>query len=332
MRGNWLLIGGIALALAAGTGAFYWWMKRLAPAPVLQTQSPAPPLPSGTEVRLEGRIQAVNLLQVKAPIDGTVEEFAVKPGDEVYEGQILGRIANGSLLDNERESALESDRAQAKLNSAESELIAARLEDSRASADAARIRSELQRAERTYQRQSQLVKEGAIPKNTYLKTEQEYLALKNEADTVAGLAEAARQRIQRSSNEVEMAKKAMAEKEQAHDSAKAELAAANVLSPLDGLVIAIHKVAGDSVTKISGSLIDIASDLSQLELIIEANPSIAPRLAAGQPALVQVAELPGDGLSATVKSVEGGKIVVEFSSPSPLVRPGMTAVARLKVK
>lgn len=330
MRGKWLLIGGILFFLAAGTGALYWWMKQLAPAPVAQPKAPA--LPPGAEMRLEGKIQAVNMLQISAPIDGIAEEFAVKPGDEVYEGQILGRIANESLLDNERESALESDRALARLNAMESELIAARLEDSRAAADAARIRSELQRAERTYQRQSQLVKEGAIPRNVYQKAEQEYLTLKGEAETLVSLAESARQRIQRVGSEVEMAKKAMVEKEQAHEAAKAELTAANVVSPLDGLVVAIHRNAGETVSKIAGSLIDIASDLSQLELIVEANPAIVSRLAAGDPAMVQMTELPGDGVSATIKTVEGGRIVVEFSSPSPLIRPGMTAVARLKLK
>lgn len=330
MRGKWLLIGGIAFFLAVGAGAFYWWMKQLAPPVAVQAKAPV--LPPGAEVRLDGQIQAVNMLQVTAPIDGIVEEFAVKPGDEVYEGQIMGRIANESLLENERESALETDRAQTRLNTAESELIAARLEDSRASADSARIRSELQRAERTYQRQAQLVKEGAIPRNAYQKVEQEYLSVRSEAETLTGLAEAARQRIQRSASDVEMARKALAEKEQAHDAAKAELTAASLVSPLDGLVVAIHKNAGDSVTKSSGSLIDIASDLSQLELVVEANPAIAARVAPGGPAVVQTPELPGDGLPATVKSVENGKVVIEFSSPSPLVRPGMTATVRLKLK
>ena len=330
MRGKWLLLGGILFFLAAGAGGFYWWMKRLSPAPVAPVKASV--LPAGAEVRIEGKIQAVNMLQVNAPIDGTVEEFAVKPGDEVYEGQILGRVANESLLDNERESALESDRAQARLNTMESELIAARLEDSRASVDAARIQSELQRAEKTYQRQSFLVKEGAVPKNIYQKAEQDYLAMKSEAETLARLAETARERILRAGNDVEMAKKALTEKERAHEAARTELAAASIVSPLDGLVLAIHKSAGDAVTKASGSLIDIASDLSQLELVLEPNPSVAARVGAGQPALVQMAELPGDGLSATVRSVDGGKIVVEFSSPSPLIRPGMSAIARLKLK
>lgn len=331
MRGKWLLIGGgMVLALAGGAAGFYWWMKALAPRPVVQ--APAPVLPPGAEVRLDGTIQAVNMLPVHATIDGTVEEFAVKPGDEVYEGQILGRVANDSLLENERESALETERAQGRLQAMESELIAARLEDSRASADSARVRSELQRAEKIYLRQAQLAKEGAVPRNSYLNAEKEYLTLKGEAETLASLAGTARERIQRVSNDVESARKALAEKELAHETARAELAAADIVSPLDGLVVAIHKQAGDAVTKLSGSLIDIASDLSQLELVVEASPAISGRLTAGQPALVQSTELPGDGLNARIKSVEGGKVVVEFSSPSPLLRPGMPAVARLKLK
>ena len=70
---------------------------------------------------------------------------------------------------------------------------------------------------------------------------------------------------------------------------------------------------------------------AQLELVIVAPPNVVKRIKAGEDALLQSAEVPGDGLPAKVKSIEGDNIIIEFASPTTLIRPGMTAVARLKL-
>jgi multidrug resistance efflux pump len=329
MRGKWLLFAGGTLFLAAGGGALTYYLRQKPVKPVQVAAAPA--LPPGAEVHLTGTIRAVNVLQVAAPLDGVAEEFPVKTGDEVYEGQILGRIANETLKETAHEAELEVERAQAKVNDAESQLIAARLEDSRAAADSSRARIEFQRAERTYQRQQMLNAEGATPRNTYQKAQQDYEAAKKESDTLQALSNTLQDRVQGLIKDIDLAKKALAEKVQNLDSAKSSLSSADLLSPADGLIIAIGKSAGEEVHKGMPDLITIATDLSQLELVLEPEPPILKRLKAGQPAVVQIAELPGGGLPSTVKSVENGKVVVEFSSPSTLVRPGMTAVGTLKL-
>ncbi|MGC4053762.1 MAG: hypothetical protein QM757_31630 [Paludibaculum sp.] len=329
MRGKWLLFAGGTLFLAAGGGAltYYFRQKPVKPVPV----AVAPVLPPGTEVHLNGSIRAVNLVQVPATLDGVAEEFPVKPGDEVYEGQILGRIANETLKETAHEAELETERAQAKVNDAESQLIAVRLEDSRAAADASRARIEFQRAERTYQRQQLLNSEGATPRNTYQKAQQDYEAAKKESDTLQALSNTLQDRVQGLIKDIDFAKKALAEKVQNLETAKSNLSSADILSPADGLIIAIGKSAGEEVHKGMPDLITIATDLSQLELVLEPEPPVLKRLKAGQPAVIQIAELPGGGLSSTVKSVENGKVIVEFSSPTTLIRPGMTAVGTLKL-
>jgi multidrug resistance efflux pump len=330
MRGKWILFAGIVVFLAAGAGAVVWY-KRQAPAPRPKAAA-VQELPKGAEIVLTGKIQAANVVRVAAPLDGVAEEFPVKPGDEVYEGQILGRITNDALVSNEKDTAIELDRAQAKVTALESDLIAVRLEDSRLAADAARARAEMQRAERAYRRQEQLNAEGATPKNTFRKAEEDYLAVKSESDSLSALSKGISERIQQTMRDIETAKKALTEKEDAHEAAKGELTAANILSPTDGLILTIRKSAGDQVDRSMKDLIEIATELSQLEFVIEADdPRLFKRLAAGQPALIQIAEIPGDGIPATVKSVDESTIVLEFASPSPLLRPGMTAVAKLKL-
>ena len=145
MRGKWILLAGVVVFVSAGIGAWTMWRKQSAPPP--KNAVAAEPTP-GTEIRLNGTIHAVYLIQIPAPIDGTTEEFAVKPGDEVFEGQILGRIASETLHENEREAALEEERAVARVNQLESELITARLEESRLGADLSRARGDVQRLER----------------------------------------------------------------------------------------------------------------------------------------------------------------------------------------
>jgi len=332
VRGKWILFAGIVVFAAAGTGAFVWYQRQAA-AQKQADAAPAAPveLPRGAEVTLTGKIQAVHIVPVNAPIDGVLEEFAVKPGDEVFEGQILGRIANGALQQNEKEAQLEIERAQARLSASEAELTAARLEDSRLTAELSRARSEMSRNERNYQRQQMLYREGAAARVAYEKAEQEHKAARDDEERAQMLSAAAQERIQKVLRDIELARKQVAESEQAHDAAKNELAAADLLSPVDGLVLSIKKGSGEEVQKGMPGLIDLATDLSQLELAVEAPEAYTKRLAAGQAAQILIAELPGNGLTATIKAVEKDRIIVEFSSPSTLVQPGMTAAARFKL-
>jgi len=52
---------------------------------------------------------------------------------------------------------------------------------------------------------------------------------------------------------------------------------------------------------------------------------------AGTPAQVFVVETT-DSLPAQVRLAENGKVHVEFASPTPLVRPGMTATVAVQLK
>lgn len=328
MRKRWLAAAG--LVVVAGAAGFAYWRARSAPAappPVVET----PALPPGAEVTLEGTLRALHVISVDAPLDGILEEIPVAPGDEVFEGQLLGRVTNELLEQNERNAQLELERAQARLSALESALLAARLEESRVSADASRARSEFQRAEKDYERQRILLREGATARNTHDASQKLYEAAKVESETLTALSQAIQDRIQQSAKEIEAARRMLAEQEEELEMARNQLAAEQVLSPADGIVLAVRKAAGAEVKKGADTLFDIGVDLTALEAVLEPVPPILERLAAGQAALVELDELPGDGLPATVRAIEDGKVYVEFASPSPQIRPGMTARVRLKL-
>lgn len=327
VRGKWILIAGVAVFVSAGIGAWTLWRRQAAPPP--KPPAPVEPAP-GAELRLSGVIRAVHVVQIGAPIDGVAEEFAVKPGDEVYEGQILGRIASDTLKENEREAGLEAERAAARLNQLESELIAARLEESRAGADFTRARGESQRLERAYARQQLLMKEGATARKTFEKSRDDFNAAKGETETLEALTRQAGERVAQALREIESAKKELDERKAAHDSAQADLAAANLVAPMDGVITAIKKNAGEEVQKTMPDLIEMTPDPGALELVVEADPKSLKRIKPGQPAALLLAELPSP-LECPVKSVDGDQIVIEFSSPTPAVRPGMTAAVSLRL-
>ncbi len=327
MRGKWILIAGVVVFVSAGIGAWTMWRKQSAPPPKKAVAAePAP----GAEIRLNGTIRAVYLIQIPAPIDGITEEFAVKPGDEVFEGQILGRIASETLQENEREAALEEERSVARVNQLESELIAARLEESRLGADLSRARGDVQRLERAYAKQQLLMKEGATARKTFEKSEEDFSAAKNESENLDALARQATDRIAQALRDIEAARKELEEKKAAHDAAKTELAAADILAPVDGVVIAIKKGAGEQVQKSLPDLIEMSPDLSVLEIVLEPDPKILKRIKAGQPASILLEEL-NSPLEAPVKNVDGQKIVIEFSSPSTSIKPGTQAAVTLRL-
>jgi multidrug resistance efflux pump len=330
MRGKWILALGVA-AILAGGGAALWKFRQPAAKP--QTAVPPPPqeLPPGAEVQFPGKIRAANVIRVAAPIDGTLEEFPVRPGDEVFEGQIIGRIQNDGLTAAERDAGLELERAQAKVQALESALIAARLEQSRLEAEQNRARAELAQKERTYRRQELLNREGATPRRAFDTALQEFQSARNEAATIDELLVQLNQRVEKSAKDIELAKKSLEEESQQYEKAKADLAAAEIHSPADGVIVSIKKLAGEEVSREMPDLFEIAVELTSLEIPIEPDPQVLKRVKPGQDALVRVAEVTGGGIPAKVKSVDGGVVVVEFASPDPVLRPGMTAMAVLKL-
>lgn len=320
----------VVTLLLAGAGGFAYWRTRRAPPP----PPPAveePELQTGAEVVLEGTLRALHVVSVAAPLDGILEEIPVAPGDEVFEGQLLGRVTNEVLEQNERNATQELERAQARLSALESALLAARLEESRVAADAARARSEFQKSERDYERQRILLREGATARNVHDASQKVFEASRTESETLTALMRAIQERIQQSAREIEAARKTLAEEEQELELARQQLAAEQVVSPVDGVIIAVRKSAGAEVKKELDTLFDIGIDLTALEAVLEPAPPILKRLQAGMEAAVLLDELPGEGLPAAVRAIEDGKVYVEFASPSPLIRPGMTASVRLRL-
>ncbi len=318
----------IAILVLAAIAAGGWFLihsrARSAKTPV--TTSDEQPLPS--EILVPGTIRARHTVPVPATTQGILEQVMVEPGQEVFEGQLLARIHNGGLEEARRAAQADLERAEARARALESGLIAARLEASRARAEADRVRTEFEALERTYQRQQFLYKEGAVAKLAFEKVQKQYELARQEKESVDEMARVAEDRVASLTKELDSARQALEERKQALEEAQQNLAATEVHSPVDGVLVARNRQVGDPVGPQVPDLFQIAVVLSTLEVVVEPEPRILERIQPGQSVVVEVVEGPLGGLPGRVLTIEEGKVVVEFANPSPAVKPGMNAQVR----
>jgi HlyD family secretion protein len=329
MRGKWLLIAGSTVFVAVAIIALVSWNRERKPPPEPARVIAQPAAPVG-EVSISGRIHARHITYVNPGVAGLIEAFHADTGEEVFEGQLLARLSNQGL-DTARETAQAAvDSSQDRVIKIEAGINSARLEASRARADASRARSEFDRAEKALRRQRMLHSEGATPRLAYEKAETEFQTAKIETESLAELARQAEERIQQLLRDLEAAKRTLAERQEQLEEVKTDFQAAEVRSPVNGIVVSREGAVGEQMEIGTDShLFGIATDLSQLSVEIEPEPPVLARLQIGHPALVIVADVP-QALDGIVREIDESRVMVEFANANPLVRPGMTAQVRLK--
>ena len=322
---------GIAVLIAAGAAGSGWYFQQRARArahAATQQNPVAPPVPS--EISLAGKVEARKIVAVPAPLDGTIERYLVDVGDAVFEGEVLAHIKNARLDAAEESVQTDAERAQARIAALESQLIAARLEQSRAEADAARGKAEFDRADKAYRRQQILINAGATPRLVFEKAEKDYEIAKAQYEGQSELARKAAGRVDTLVKDLENAKSIAESKTRDLEDAKAQVAAGEVRSPASGVVVARRGQAGDPGDQSVTGLLQIAVDLTSLQVVADADPRDAPRIHQGQAALIQIAEAP-EGIQGTVREVKTGRVFVDFTSPTPAIKPGLTAQVKIRL-
>ena len=329
MQRRWLLVGiGLAALLLIVTIVFATRrnppVKPVKPAPVVAVPAPAPP---PAEILLSGTVQAIHVVNVPPNTDGVIQEFLATVGESVAENQLLARIRSMKLEAAEQQARLDATQARDRVSSLEAALNAARLEISRSTADAARVKAELGMAEKAYQRQTAMWRDGLTPRLTYEKSEEDYKSLKSQSENLAVASKTAAERVPALSKEFQAAQQELEHTVATLGDAQAALGAEEVKANAAGLVIARRGEVGQPVDPSMTDLFTIATDLDALQVVLEPDAPTLERIHGGQRAVVQVAgDAPGHGI---VRAVENGKVVVEFKSPMPNVRPGMSAQVKL---
>ena len=206
------------------------------------------------------------------------------------------------------------------------------LEASRADAAAQRSRIELERVEKLFARQKTLLAAGATPRLTYQKVERDYENARAEFEALDKAARAAHAQVDDANGQLATAKKLTKDKNLELQDAQGALDATEVQSPVDGLVVGRAGEVGRPAGEAGPDLFQIAADLYAMEVPLTAPAAAAGRIRPGQPAMVLILDLQSAGLPGAVKSVDGTRVVVEFESTLPNLRPGMRADVRLKLE
>jgi multidrug resistance efflux pump len=207
----------------------------------------------------------------------------------------------------------------------------ARLEQSRADAEAQRARFAMDQAQAAYSRQQLLFSQGAAPRLAYEKAQREYESAQTEFTVMDKAARSTAERVQGLLQEVASAQKVLAGETQRLEELQAAFEAADVHSPVDGLLVGRNGEIGKPAQEFGDNLFQIATDTYALEVALEPQPPILKRIRPGQPALVLVPDLQSASIVGEVKEIKGTQVLVEFTSTLPAIRPGMLADVRLKL-
>jgi multidrug resistance efflux pump len=331
MRGKWIPVSvGFALfGLAVGTVV---WRGRRHPVAPPAAATAAAIAVAANEITLQGKIRPRHVTGVGAPVAGFIEAFLVEPGQDVYEGQVLARIGAQGLESAREVAQAALDGAQEQVSRTEAAVTAARLELSRAEADAERSRMVLERAERASTRQQTLFREGATPRLVYQKALEEYEAALKDSELIGATVRTGRERAQSGMDEVNTARKIVADKVRLLEEAQGNLSAAEVHSPVDGYVVSRKGEVGGSTGEPGEELFQIATDLYAMEVALEPKAELLKRIVPGQPALVLVLDLENAAMAGVVREIKDNQAIVEFDSTLPAIKPGMRADVLFKLE
>ena len=255
----------------------------------------------------------------------------VSVGQEVYEGQLLAQIRSASLETDRDAASAELNRLRTRLFTLESRVIEVNMKASQAKEEAGRVRADLDAAQKDLQRQQMLVREGAGKRLDLEKAQQVLDTLNARFDGLDKVAKIAESRAAEATKEQDVLRQELADRTRQLDGAVAQVASGDVVSPASGLVIAKRGEPGEDVTVDIEDLFTIATNLTALRVVLQPEPPVLAEIKAGQEVIIQVAELP-DGILAQVGEVRDGQVFIEFNSPNPIVRPGMTVQVFIKLK
>ena len=329
MRGKWALLSVAAVLAGLAGGVISLRYRR--PAPALPVRAAGPAVLPANQVTLSGAIRPQHVVGVGAQVNGVIEAFLVDVGQDVYGGQVLARIGSQGLESAREAAASAVDHAQEQVSRAEAAVAGARLEQSRADAEAQRARFAMERAEAVHSRQQSLFTQGATPRLVYEKAQNEYASARAEFAVMDKSARAAAERVQSTLREVASAQKILADENQRLEESQSAFEAADVHSPVDGLLVGRNGEIGKPAQEFGENLFQIATDTYALEVALEPQPPVLKRLRPGQPALILVPDLQTPGIAGDVKEIKGTQVLVEFNSTIPAIRPGMLADVRLKL-
>lgn len=303
----------------------------------------------GIQTTAEIAAQPDQQVTVNAPINGTVVELRVAPGDRVEQGQPVAVVAAPELIELRVSAQEDRTRAEAELQEAQANLTLAQRNYERqvaiANAEIEAAQRQLQFAQDRYDRDQELVQAGAIARQQALESEAELAAAQSqltransreavleaeaELDRAKAALEAAQSHVQLSTATYETRLRQL-------NSPATQQGLVTVVAPISGTIanrtVTLGETVEEAVTPlmqiVNGDQVVVTANVYEKDLAV-----IAP----GQRVRATVASLPEqvfNGRVVVVGSVVDGEtrvipVTAALENTNHLLKPGMFAELEL---
>jgi HlyD family secretion protein len=295
---NWKLIGILAAGTAVvGGGAVYWFANRAAPPQYVTTLVTQGDVLS--TITASGSVNPVVVVEVGTYVSGTIETLSCDYNTKVHKGQLCAKI-------DPKPYQVVVDQDQAELDVAKAQLV--------------KDQANVAYTKISHQRSDLLFSEDSVSHDVAD-------AALNAYDQAVALV---------SLDVAQVAQKAAALK-----AAQINLAYTNIVSPVDGTVVSRNVTAGQTVAASfqTPTLFLIATDLTKMQVDTNVSESDIAGAVQGATAsftvdafpkltfhghVAQVRQAP-----VSVQNVITYDVVITVDNPDLLLKPGMTATARI---
>ena len=294
---TWRVIGLAALA-AIAVGAAVWWLA-LRPAPARYVTAPVTRGDVATTIPASGSVNPVVTVQVGTYVSGTIQSLTCDYNTRVRQGQLCAKIDPQPY-----EVVVEQD--QANLESARAQLV-------KDQADVAYARI-------AHQRQDLLLSQDSTSRDA---------------------ADAALNAYNQALAQVRLDGATIAQRAALLKAAVVNLNYTNIVSPVDGTVVSRNVNVGQTVAASfsTPTLFLIAQDLTKMQVDTNVSESDIAGARPGAPATFTVDAFPNQVFRGVVSQVRQAPIsvqnvitydvVVTVANPDLLLKPGMTATAKI---
>lgn len=242
-----------------------------------------------------GALLSVGQRVVTAEVDGVVADVVARDGERIAKGQVLARLDPAALI-------ADAAQAQSVIGARETALNAATAAEREA-------RDQLRRFEAVRERSNNLApsdREMAIARDA---------------------AQNAAERARSAAIELDAARARLAERQ-------ALLAAAQIVSPIDGVVIRRRIVAGQAVSAHDTPLFEISDAPTRLQMQVLVDRAAAQELKPGAPAQVTIGKQAYGASIAQMRPARSADetqamLLLDVANPTGILRPGLMAEARI---
>ncbi len=284
-------------------------------------------------IQAPGILYPIHQASLTPKVTAPVERFLVNRGSRVHQGELLAVLDNKDLEASVISARGAYDQARATYESTTSSTLPEEVQAAQAALTDAK--SSLDQQQRLYESESNLYKEGAIPRRDVDAAAVALTSAKNAYQA----AETHFANLQRSgaTQQQQAAKGQMESARGQYLAAEAQLAYSELRSPIDGVVTDRAVYPGDVAP--AGTPLLTVMDISKVILRLHIPQPEAAQLHLGDPATLEVPGIPG-GVPAKVSIISPAldpnsttvEIWLEADNPHHALAPGTSVTASIVVR